>query len=234
MSIHIAAEKGQIAERVILPGDPLRAKFIAENFLEDVKCYTSVRNMLGFTGTYNGKQVSVQGTGMGMPSMGIYAHELICEFGCKRLIRTGTCGSLSSERFNLRDIIIAQAAATDSGTPVSRFGSSLSIPAVSDFEMVRDAYENSKKLGINAKVGTVCSQDLFYDEDESKLEILQKYGISCLEMECAELFTLGMRYNVQTLGIITVSDLILEHKATTSEEREKTFTQMMKLALETI
>lgn len=234
MSHHIAAEKGQIAERVILPGDPLRAKFIAENFLENVKCYTDIRNMLGFTGTYKGKEVSVQGTGMGMPSMGIYAHELICDYGCKRLIRTGTCGSLSPERFDIKDVIIAQAAATDSGTRFTRFGNSLSIPAVASFELVKDAYENAKKMGINAKVGTVCSEDLFYDEDPAKNDILKKFGISCIEMECAELFTLGLEYDVQTLGIITVSDLILEDKGATAKERETSFTQMMKLALETI
>lgn len=234
MSNHIAAKKGEIAERVILPGDPLRAKFIAEHFLEDAKCYTDIRNMFGFTGTYKGKLVSVQGTGMGAPSISIYAHELICDYGCKRLIRTGTCGSTDPKLFNLRDIIIAQAAATDSGTCATRYGNSLSIPAVADFSMVKDAYENAQKLGINAKVGTVCSQDLFYDEDLSKFDILKNYGISCVEMECAELLTLGMRYNVQALGIITVSDLIMENKGVSAEDREKSFTDMMKLALETI
>lgn len=230
---HISAEKGEIAERVLLPGDPLRAKFIAENFLENPVCYNNVRGMLGFTGTYKGKRVSVQGTGMGIPSMGIYAYELINVYGAKRLIRTGTCGSTSPD-FKLKDVVLAQAAATDSGTQLTRFGSGVSFPAVSDFHLLKEAYENAEKLGIQPKVGTVFSSDLFYESDPVPPEVLAKYGVSCIEMECAELFTLGAKHKVQTLGILTVSDQIYDGKRSSTEDRQTSFTTMMKIALETI
>lgn len=234
MSTHIGAKAGEIAERVLLPGDPLRAKFIAETFLENVACYNNVRGMLGFTGTYKGKRVSVQGTGMGMPSIGIYAYELINFYGAKRLIRTGTCGS-SSKDFDLKDVVIAQAAATDSGVLKTRFGDALSFPPVADFGLLRDAVEAAEKLGKTFKVGTVLSDDLFYNENsEERYSLLNKYGISCVEMECAELFTLGARHKVQTLGILTVSDMIFEDRFCSSEEREKSFTDMMEIALEAI
>ena len=234
MSTHIEAKVGEIADRVLLPGDPMRAKFIAENFLVNAVCYNRVRGMYGFTGTYKGKKVSVQGTGMGIPSIGIYAYELINFYGVKRLIRTGTCGSMDSSLFNLRDVIIAQAAASDSGTQLTRFPSGISFPATADFSLIRDAAANAEKLGINAKVGTVFSSDLFYTENENSMKEVLKYGVACEEMECAELFMLGARHKVQTLGILTVSDLIFEEKNCTSQEREQTFTQMMELALETI
>lgn len=234
MSTHIGAKAGEIAERVLLPGDPLRAKFIAETFLENAACYNNVRGMLGFTGTYKGKRVSVQGTGMGMPSIGIYAYELINFYGVKRLIRTGTCGS-SSKDFDLKDVVIAQAAATDSGVLKTRLGDSISFPPVADFGLLRDAVEAAERLGKKFKVGTVLSDDLFYNENaEERYALLNKYGISCVEMECAELFTLGCRHKVQTLGILTVSDMIFEDRFCTSEEREKSFTDMMEIALEAI
>ncbi len=234
MSTHIGAKAGEIAERVLLPGDPLRAKFIAETFLENAVCYNNVRGMLGFTGTYKGKRVSVQGTGMGMPSIGIYAYELINFYGAKRLIRTGTCGSASKE-FDLRDVVFAQAAATDSGVLRTRLGSEVAFPPVADFFLLRDAVEAAEGLGKKFKVGTVLSDDLFYNENsEERYALLNKYGVSCVEMECAELFTLGARHGVQTLGILTVSDMIFEDRFCTSEEREQSFTDMMEIALEAI
>ncbi len=235
MSTHIAAKQGEVVERVILPGDPLRARFIAENFLENAVCYTAVRNMLGYTGTYKGKRVSVQGTGMGMPSHGIYVNELIQFYGAKRLIRTGTCGSIDPE-VKLKDIVIAQAAATDSGMNNSRFGvHGISFPAVSDFNLMTDAVEAAKRLGFPYRVGSVFSSDQFYDDDaDEKNSLLKRYGIQCVEMECAELFTLGARYGVQTLAVLTVSDMIYENRHCTAEEREKSFTNMMEVALEAI
>lgn len=233
MSTHINAKQGEIADRILLPGDPLRAKFIAENFLENAVCYNNVRGMLGFTGTYKGKRVSVQGTGMGMPSIGIYAYELINCYGVKRLIRTGTCGSMSPE-YKLRDVVIAQAAATNSGTLAMRFREGFTFPPVSDFHLMRDAVEAAEKRGIQPKVATVFSSDLFYNPETKISEELVNYGVGCVEMECAELFTLGARYKAQTLGILTVSDQIFDGKECTAQEREQTFTTMMELALEAI
>lgn len=235
MSTHIAAKEGEIASRVILPGDPLRAKFIAETFLENVKCYNTVRNMFGFTGTYKGKEVSVQGTGMGGPSHGIYVNELIQFYGAKRLIRTGTCGSIDP-KFRIKDLAIVQAAAADMGMNHSRFGvHGLIFPPVADFELLRDAVDASKRLGYDARVTTCYSSDQFYDDEaDSKNKLLMKYGVSCVEMECAELFTIGARFGVQTLGIITVSDMIYEEGNATALEREQSFTRMMEVALEAI
>lgn len=230
---HIEARVGEIAEKVIMPGDPLRAKFIAETFLENAVCYNTVRGMLGYTGTYKGKKVSVQGAGMGMPSMGIYAWELINEYGAKRIIRTGTCGS-QLEAYRLGDVFIAQAAATDSGTGKTRFGNNLVVPAVADFYLLRDAVKTAEKMGITPNVGTVYSSDLFYENCPEYYNTLKQYGVGCVEMECAELFTLGARYGVQTLGILTVSDQIYDGKKSSTEERQKAFTTMMKIALETI
>ena len=235
MSTHIGAKEGDIASRVLLPGDPLRAKFIAENFLENVRCYSTVRNMLGFTGTYKGKEVSVQGTGMGTPSHGIYVNELIQFYGAKRLIRTGTCGSIDPG-LQLKDLVLVQASATDSGMNHSRFGvHGLLYPPVADFNLLRDAYNASERLGFPVRVCTAFSSDQVYDEDAEEQErLLLKYGVPCVEMECSELFTLGARFGVQTLGILTVSDMIFEDKNCTAKEREQSFTRMMEVALEAI
>ncbi|MFC2821290.1 MAG: purine-nucleoside phosphorylase [Sphaerochaeta sp.] len=235
MSTHIGAKAGEIAPRVLLPGDPLRAKFIAENFLENVRCYSTVRNMFGYTGIYKGKEVSVQGTGMGTPSHGIYVNELIRFYGAKRLIRTGTCGSTDSN-LRLKDMVLVQAAATDSGMNHSRFGiHGLLFPPVADFYLLRDAVDAADRLGYATRVCTTYSADQFYDDNgEEKDRILLKYGVPCVEMECSELFTLGARYGVQTLGILTVSDMIFEEQNCTAREREQTFTKMMEVALEAI
>ena len=235
MSIHINAEIGDIAPRVLLPGDPLRAKFIAETFLENVRCYSAVRNMLGFTGTYKGKEVSVQGTGMGAPSHSIYVNELIRFYGAKRLIRTGTCGSIDPT-LRLKDMVIVRAAAADCGMNQIRFGiNGLVFPPVADFELLRDAVAVSERLGYPARVATTYSGDLFYDDNaEEKEKLLLSYGVPCVEMECAELFTVAARLGVQALGILTVSDIIFEESRCSSKEREQSFTRMMEVALEAI
>ena len=235
MSIHINANVGEIAPRVLLPGDPLRAKFIAEHFLENARCYSSVRNMLGFTGTYKGKEVSVQGTGMGGPSHSIYVNELIRFYGAKRLIRTGTCGSMDPT-LQIKDMVIVQAAAADCGMNQIRFGiKGLVYPPVADFGLLRDAVDAAKRLGYPARVATTYSGDLFYDDNaEEKERLLQNYGVPCVEMECAELFTVAARLGAQALGILTVSDMIFEESHCSAKEREQSFTRMMEVALEAI
>src|SRR5574344_1406996 len=172
---HIGAEKGDIAERILLPGDPLRAKFIAENFLENPKQYTAVRNILGFTGTYKGVPVSVQGTGMGIPSISIYTHELIHEFGCKKLFRVGTCGGMHPD-VKLRDVLIAQAASTDSSIIKNIFGGSINYAPNADYDLLSKAVANTKKLGLKSTVGNIISVDRFYD-DEIDSDKLRRYGI---------------------------------------------------------
>jgi len=229
---HINAEPGEIAERVLLPGDPLRAKFIADNFLEDAVCYTSVRGMLGYTGTYKGKRVSVQGTGMGVPSISIYTEELISHFGCNRLMRIGSCGSLQPE-LKLLDIVIAMAASTDSAINDRRFQGRTFAPTA-DGEMLFSAWENSKKLGINAKAGNILTADTFYEDDPDDWKIWANFGILAVEMEAAALYTIAAKHHVQALTLLTVSDSFITGEKSSTEERQKGFKQMMQLALETI
>ncbi len=229
MSTHIAAKEGQIAEAVLLPGDPLRAKFIAEHFLENAECYNTVRNMFGYTGTYKGKRVSVQGTGMGQPSLSIYVNELFQFYGVQKAIRIGTCGAIH-ESTKVRDIIIAQSACSDSSLMNQRFGD-LHFAPTANFELLMKAYNAAQAKGIKPLVGSVISSDLFYDENEN-WKLWAKYGVLGVEMESAELFTLAAKYGRQGLALLTVSDHIVTGEATTSEEREKTFTGMMEIALE--
>ena len=227
---HIEAQVGEIADKILLPGDPLRAKFIAENFLENAVQFNSVRGMLGFTGTYKGERVSVMGTGMGIPSISIYANELIEQYGVKKLIRVGTAGSINPD-VHIRDLVIAQAAATTSAIVRHDFPE-FDFPQISDFDLLDKAYHIAKDLNLNAHVGNVISTDLFYGgPDASKLG---KYGIKAVEMEAAALFYLGAKFGVQTLAIMTISDHILTGEATTAEERQLTFTDMMKVGLETL
>lgn len=230
---HIAAEKGEIAERILLPGDPLRAKFIAENFLDNPKLYTSVRNILGYTGTYKGVPVSVQGTGMGMPSISIYVNELINEFGCKKLIRIGTCGAIHPD-VNLRDVLIAQAASTDSSLIRNIFGGVVNYCPIADFDLLEKAVSNTRKLGLKATVGNILSEDQFYDSEFMDDDKLRAYGILAKEMETAALYTIAAKAHVQALGLFTVSDQLLKQEFCTAEERQHSFTDMMKIALETI
>ena len=231
MSTHINAPEGAIAQNVLLPGDPLRAKFIAENFLENAKCYNEVRGMLGFTGTYKGVPVSVQGTGMGQPSLSIYATELFKFYGVQKAIRVGTCGAVSKEA-KLRDTIIVSSACSDSALLNQRFGN-LHFAPTANFELVRAADKIAADMKINYHVGSVASSDLFYDKNENWKKWAE-YGVLGIEMESAELFTLAAEYKRRALAIMTVSDHILLGGATTAEERQTTFTNMMKLALETI
>ena len=231
--LHIMAKEGQIAETVLLPGDPLRAKFIAENFLEDVVCYNEVRGMYGFTGTYKGKRVSVQGTGMGLPSHSIYVNELIQFYGAKRLIRIGSAGSCNDD-VNVRDIVLAQSASTNSGINKRRF-KGLDYAPTANFELLFDAYNIGKTKGANIKVGNVLSSDLFYDDSEHLgLKTWADYGVLAVEMETAELYTLAAKHKVEALSILTISDHIFKGEETSPEERQTTFTDMMEIALNLI
>jgi len=230
MSVHIGAKTGEIAEVVLLPGDPLRAKFIAESFLEDVVCYNEVRGMYGFTGTYKGKRVSVQGTGMGAPSISIYANELIESYGAKKLIRVGTCGSIQ-KNVKVRDVILAMGSCTNSGINKMRF-KGMDFSAIASFELLNRAYNVAKDKGITAKVGNVLTSDLFYNDDPDAWKLWAKYGVLAIEMEATALYTLGSKYGVDTLAILTVSDNIVTGEETTSEERQSTFTSMIEIALE--
>jgi purine-nucleoside phosphorylase len=231
MSIHIAAKAGEIAEAVLLPGDPLRAKFVAENFLDNTKQYTDVRGMLGYTGTYKGKLVSVQGTGMGIPSISIYVNELFREYGVKRAIRIGTAGSIQ-ENLKVRDLVIALTACTDSAANRIRFGGRDFAPAAT-FPLVKKAYETAADRGWLAAVGTVLSTDMFYTEDPEEWKLWAKFGVLALEMETSELYTLAAKYGRECLSLLTISDNLIVREITSAEERQTTFTRMMEIALET-
>jgi purine-nucleoside phosphorylase len=231
MSIHLAAKKGDVAESVLLPGDPLRAKFIAETFLDNVVCYNEVRGMLGFTGTYRGQRVSVQGTGMGMPSAGIYIHELICDYGAVNLVRVGTCGAIQPE-IRLRDVLIAQAACTDSAMNRHLFGGADYAP-IGDFRLIKKAHEVGSELGLAVRVGNVFSSDVFYS-DGSHIKKLGEYGVLAVEMETSVLYTLAAKHKVSGLSLLTVSDHVVTGEQTTSEERQSTFNQMIEVALRAV
>lgn len=233
MSVHIAAKKGDIADIVLLPGDPLRAKFIAETYLEDVVQYNTVRNMFGYTGTYKGTRISVQGTGMGIPSIMIYANELITEYGVKTLIRVGSAGAMTTD-VCVRDIVLAQGATTDSAIFHNIFNNQVSFSAISDFELLYKSFNTARKLGhTNLHVGNVLSSDRFYNAELDKGK-LADYGVLAVEMEAAGLYALGAQHNVKTLAMLTISDHLITGEETTSLEREQTFTAMMEIALETV
>ena len=229
MSVHINAKKGDIADTILLPGDPLRAKYIAETFLEDVVQYNDVRNMFGFTGTYKGKRVSVQGTGMGVPSISIYVTELMAEYDVKKLIRVGTCGSIHKD-VKLRDVIIAQSASTDSKMNEIIF-KGMSYAPTADFDLLLKAYNAGLEKGLSLRVGNVFTEDVFYN-DYAEHEKWAEYGILALEMESSALYTLAAKYGRQALSILTVSDHLLTGEVTTSEERQTTFNDMIIVALE--
>lgn len=229
MSTHINAMEGQIADTVLLPGDPLRAKYIAEHFLEGAECYNEVRGMYGFTGTYKGRRVSVQGTGMGQPSLSIYVNELFQFYGVQKAIRVGTCGAIH-QSINLRDTILAVSACTDSALMSQRFGGLHFAPTAS-FELLLAAWNAAREAGISTLQGSVASSDLFYDENEN-WRLWAKYGVLGIEMEAAELYTLAAKFNRKALAILTVSDHIATGEATTAQERQTTFSDMVRLALE--
>jgi len=232
MSIHIAAKSGQIADRILLPGDPLRAKFIAETFLEGVECFNEVRNMFGYTGTFKGVRVSVMGTGMGMPSLSIYVNELIRDYGVKKLIRVGTCGALRTE-VKLRDTILAMSSSTDSSVNRIRFNGMDYAPTAS-FPLLMNVWEAARELGFSPYVGSVLSSDSFYTEDPEQWKLWAKFGVIGVEMETAELYTLAAKYNVQALSILTVSDHLVTGEMTSSAERQTSFKGMVETALKGI
>jgi len=231
MSIHIGAKEGDIAESILLPGDPLRAKFVAESFLEKPVQYTGVRNILGFTGTYKGKKVSVQGTGMGIPSISIYVNELFKDYGVKRAIRIGTAGSINKD-VKIRDIVLAMSACTDSGANHIRFGGRSYAPTAT-FSLLKTAWDIATVKGYQPKVGPIVSEDMFYSEEKDEWKLWAKYGCLALEMESAELYTLAAKFNREALCILTISDSLITGEATSSDERQTTFTRMMEVALET-
>jgi purine-nucleoside phosphorylase len=231
-SIHIEAEVGQIAESVLLPGDPLRAKFVAENFLENVVCYNKVRNMFGYTGTYKGKRVSIQGTGMGMGSSAIYVNELITTYGAKNLIRVGTCGAIQKD-LKLGQVLLAMSASGDSGANMAYFGG-MHYAATADFDLLLKAYEKAKELNIHTVQGSIFSTDTFYDDMPDRWHMWQKHGIIGVEMESQILFTIAKRLNVKALAILTVSDNIVTKEEASSLDREQAYMDMMKIALEIV
>lgn len=232
MSVHINATKGQIAEVVLMPGDPLRAKYIAEHYLTDVEQYNSVRNMFGYTGLYKGQRVSVQGSGMGIPSMMIYANELYTEFGVEKIIRIGSAGSIQTD-VNVRDIVLAQGATTDSSIITNIFQGQVNFSPLASFELLDKAYHLAKERGATVHVGNILSSDRFYNAELNKQK-LQEYGVLAIEMEAAGLYALAAQHKKQALAIVTISDHILTGEETTAEEREKTFNEMMEIALETV
>jgi len=231
-SIHINASPGDFAASVLMPGDPLRAKYIAETFLDSARQVTDVRNMLGFTGMYRDHRVSVMAHGMGIPSASIYCTELIREYGVKRLIRVGSCGTVNSD-VSLRDIIIAMGASTDSGVNRMRFGGH-DLAALADFDLLQTAVRAAEAKGLAYHVGNIFSADLFYTPQPEQFDLMQKYRILGVEMETAGIYTLAAELGAEALAICTVSDDIRQGKALSSADRETSFDQMIELALETV
>lgn len=229
---HISASEGDFAPSILLPGDPLRAKHIADNFLDDVTQVNEVRNMLGYTGSYQGVPVSVMGTGMGIPSASIYATELVNEYKVERLIRVGSCGAVT-EKVAVRDVILAIGACTDSPVNRTRYGG-LDFAAVADFWLLEAAAGVASSKGIDVKVGNVHSADLFYNPDPEAFDRMEAMGVLAVEMEAAGLYGVAAEYGARALTICTVSDHIRTGEATSSDERQKTFDDMVEIALETV
>ncbi len=229
MSVHIRAERGDVAETVLLPGDPLRAKYVADTYLQDARLFNEVRGMLGYTGTWKGAPVSVMGTGMGMPSHSIYVHELIHDFGAKRLVRIGSCGAIHAE-LQLRDVLLAMSACFDSNLNQQRFGG-MGFAPTADYALLSSVYTAAEAMGIPVRVGSILSSDEFYSEDPDWWRLWSSYGVLAVEMESAALYTLAARAGVQALSVLTVSDSIVRGEALSSEERERGFSEMAELAL---
>ncbi len=227
---HNEALEGQIAKTVLMPGDPLRAKFIAENFLDDVTCFNSVRNMLGFTGTYKGKKISVMGSGMGMPSIGIYSYELFSMYGVDTIIRIGSAGGIS-DNIKVRDIVIGMGSSTN-----SNYAAQYKLPGtfapLADFSLVRRAVETAEKANIHVVVGNVLSSDTFYTDSVSDNDLWKKMNVLCVEMESAALYMNAARLGKRALGIFTISDHLYTRESLSAKERQDSFTDMMKIALE--
>ena len=227
---HIQPNGTKIAKTVLMPGDPLRAKYIADNFLENVEQFNEVRNMFGYTGTYKGKEISVMGSGMGIPSIGIYSYELYNFFDVDTIIRIGSCGALQ-ENVNLYDVIIAQAASTNSNY-VDQFNIPGHFAPIADFELITKAKQVADDIGAVTHVGNILSSDTFYNADKHFNDSWKNMGILGIEMESAGLYLNAIHAGKKALGIFTVSDLILRDEATSAEERQTSFTQMMEIALE--
>ena len=232
MSIHIGASPDQIAPYVLMPGDPYRARWIAETFLEDPVQYNDVRGMLGYTGTYAGVRISAQGSGMGQPSMAIYAQELFDDYDVQAIVRVGTCGGLS-EKVSVRDVILGTAASTDSAMNVPRFRQVSFAPAA-DFELLRLAADVAEEKMLPVVAGGLYSADQFYNPDPTITATLAEYGVLGVEMEAAALYTLAAQFSRRALAICTVSDHLVTGEETSSQERQETFADMIVVALESI
>ena len=227
---HINAVEGAFAETMLFPGDPLRAKYIAETFLENVEQVTDVRNMLGFTGTYKGKRISVMGSGMGIPSCSIYATELIRDYGVKNLIRVGTCGAISTD-VKVRDVIIGMGACTDSAVNRLRFKGQ-DFAAIANYELMNAVIESAKVRGTKIRVGNIFSADLFYTPDPQMFDVMEKMGVLGVEMEAAGLYGVAHEFGARALCVVTVSDHIRTGEKTTSDERQTTFNDMIVMTLD--
>ncbi|MDD2216378.1 MAG: purine-nucleoside phosphorylase [Eubacteriales bacterium] len=225
-----AANKGDIAESILLPGDPLRAKYIAETFLENTKCYNKIRGMLGYTGTYKGVPISVQGSGMGMPSMGIYSYELINEYGVQNLIRVGSAGSFQEE-IKLMDIVVGLCASTDSNWQHTyQLPGNLSCGC--DFDLLMKVKKSADRLNTPIRAGNIVSCDVFYEDNPDWWKSWAKMGVLAVEMEAAALYMNAARFGAKAIALVTISDHFVTSGRLTAEEREKSFTNMMKMALE--
>jgi purine-nucleoside phosphorylase len=227
---HINAVEGAFAETMLFPGDPLRAKYIAETFLENVEQVTDVRNMLGFTGTYKGKRISVMGSGMGIPSCSIYATELIRDYGVKNLIRVGTCGAISTD-VKVRDVIIGMGACNDSAVNRLRFKGQ-DFAAIANYELMNAVIESAKARGTKVRVGNIFSADLFYTPDPQMFDVMEKMGVLGVEMEAAGLYGVAHEFGARALCVVTVSDHIRTGEKTSAEERQTTFNDMIIMTLE--
>lgn len=230
MTPHNEAKRGDIKDTVLMPGDPLRAKYIAENFLTDVKQFNAVRNMFGYSGKYKGKELSVMGSGMGIPSIGIYAHELYEQYDVKNIIRVGSCGAYSKD-LKLFDLVIAMGASSDSNF-AHQFNLPGTISAICDFDLLRKAVTSAEKLDMNVRVGNVFSSDIFYNNNEDEWKRWEELGILAVEMECYGLYLTAQKLGKKAIGILTVSDSFHLKEQTTPKEREKSFNDMILVALE--
>ncbi|HAA45240.1 MAG: purine nucleoside phosphorylase [Halomonas sp. 54_146] len=229
---HINAEMGDFADTVLMPGDPLRAKYIADTYLENVRQVNDVRNMFGYTGTYKGREISVMGHGMGIPSVSIYAKELITDYGVKSLIRVGSCGAVRDD-VNVRDVVIGMGASTDSKVNRMRFNDH-DFAAIADFELIQHAVAAAKARNVPVKVGNMFSADLFYNPQTEMAELLKRYGIVGVEMEAAGLYGVAAEFGARAMTICTVSDHILKGDSLSSADRQTTFDDMMLIALDTV
>lgn len=229
MTVHIGAKPGEIAETVLMPGDPYRARWAAETFLTDAKLVNEVRGMLGFTGTWQGHPVTIQGSGMGMPSLSIYANELIRDYGAKTLIRIGSAGAMQPH-VKVRDLVLAMSACTMS-TPSRGIFRDLNFAPTADFGLLQAAWNAAQGRDVATYAGQIYSSDVFYDERSDLTEQMQRHGVLCVEMEAAELYTLAARYGCRALAVLTISDHLITHEALPSDQRERSFGDMVEIAL---